>query len=87
MRRRSRGFSTRWRSRTIVLLTGEIGSGKTTLSRAFIDSLDESYHPLLIINPRLSPSQLLRTVALRLGMEDAEPVPARHPRGDQCQAV
>jgi len=54
----------------IVLLTGEIGSGKTTLSRAFIDSLDESYHPLLIINPRLSPSQLLRTVALRLGMDD-----------------
>ncbi len=55
----------------IVLLTGEIGSGKTTLSRAFIDSLDGSFHPLLIINPRLSPSQLLRTVALRLGMEDA----------------
>ena len=54
----------------IVLLTGDIGSGKTTLSRAFIDSLDESYHPLLIINPRLSPSQLLRTVALRLGMDD-----------------
>ena len=55
----------------IVLLTGEIGSGKTTLSRALIDSLDESYRPVLIINPRLSPSQLLRTVALRLGMNDS----------------
>lgn len=55
----------------IVLLTGEIGSGKTTLSRAFIDSLDSSFHPVLIINPRLSPAQLLRTVALRLGMDDA----------------
>ena len=54
----------------IVLLTGEIGSGKTTLSRAFIDALDASYRPLLIINPRLSPSQLLHTVALRLGMDD-----------------
>ncbi len=54
----------------IVLLTGEIGSGKTTLSRALIDSLDDSYHPALVINPRLSPSQLLRTVALRLGMDD-----------------
>lgn len=54
----------------IVLLTGDIGSGKTTLSRALIDSLDESYRPLLIINPRLSPSQLLRTLALRLGMDD-----------------
>ena len=55
----------------IVLLTGEIGSGKTTLSRALIDSLDESYFPVLIINPRLSPSQLLRTIALRLGMDDS----------------
>jgi type II secretory pathway predicted ATPase ExeA len=53
----------------IVLLTGEIGSGKTTLSRALIDSLDERYRPVLIINPRLSPSQLLRTVALRLGLD------------------
>ncbi len=54
-----------------VLLTGEIGSGKTTLSRALIDSLDEGYYPVLVINPRLSPSQLLRTVALRLGMDDS----------------
>ncbi len=55
----------------IVLLTGEIGTGKTTLSRALIDSLDERFRPVLIINPRLTPSQLLRTIALRLGMEDA----------------
>jgi type II secretory pathway predicted ATPase ExeA len=54
----------------IVLLTGEIGSGKTTLSRAFIDGLGGSFHPVLIINPRLSPSQLLHMVALRLGMDD-----------------
>ncbi len=54
----------------IILLTGEIGTGKTLLSRALIDSLDEGYHPVLIINPRLSPSQLVRTVALRLGMDD-----------------
>ncbi len=56
----------------LVLLTGDIGSGKTTLSRAFIDSLDDSYRPVLILNPRLSPSQLLRTVALRLGMDDTQ---------------
>ena len=55
----------------IVLLTGDIGSGKTTISRALIDSLDESSYPMLIINPRLSPAQLLRTVALRLGMNEA----------------
>ncbi len=54
----------------LVLLTGDIGCGKTTLSRALIDSLGESYHPVLIINPRLSPAQLMRTIALRLGMDD-----------------
>jgi type II secretory pathway predicted ATPase ExeA len=54
----------------IVLLTGEIGSGKTTLSRAFIDGLDGRFHPVLIINPRLSPSQLLHMIALRLGVDD-----------------
>ena len=54
----------------MVLLTGEIGSGKTMLSRALIDSLDASYYPVLIINPRLSPSQLLRTLAHRLGMQE-----------------
>jgi len=55
--------------REFVLLTGEIGSGKTTLSRALIDSLDESYRPVLIINPRLSPAQFLRTLARKLGVQ------------------
>ncbi|HTF99617.1 MAG TPA: AAA family ATPase [Nitrospirota bacterium] len=53
----------------IVLLTGEIGSGKTMLSRAFIDGLDTRFYPMLIINPRLTPAQLLHIVALRLGWE------------------
>ena len=53
--------------RELLLLTGEIGSGKTTLSRALIDRLGKEYFPALIINPRLSPNQLLRQVARRLG--------------------
>jgi len=54
----------------IVLLTGDIGCGKTTLSRALIDGLGARYHPALIINPRLTPAQLLQTVALRLGIDE-----------------
>ncbi len=46
--------------RELALLTGEIGSGKTTLSRALIDSMNDKYLPILIINPRLSPTQFLR---------------------------
>jgi type II secretory pathway predicted ATPase ExeA len=56
--------------RELLLLTGEIGSGKTTLSRALIDRLPERFKPCLIINPILSPNQLLRTVARRLGADE-----------------
>jgi len=55
--------------RELTVLTGEIGTGKTLLSRALIDSLDESFIPILLINPRLSPNQFLRTIARRLGVE------------------
>ncbi len=49
----------------IVVLTGDIGCGKTMLTRALIDSLGEKYRIILIINPRLTPAQFLRTVAKR----------------------
>ncbi len=55
--------------RGLTLLTGEIGSGKTLLSRALIDVLADNYLPILIINPRLSPNQFLKIVAQRLGIE------------------
>jgi len=56
--------------RELAVLTGEIGSGKTLLSRALIDSLDDMYSVVLIINPRVSPLQLLRLIAQRLGAEN-----------------
>lgn len=59
--------------RDLILLTGEIGCGKTTLSRALMDTLDEGYRVILFINPRLTPLEFLRGLALRLGV----PEPAR----------
>lgn len=55
--------------RDMILLTGGIGCGKTTLSRALIDELDQSYKIVLLTNPRLSPLEFLRTLALRLGVD------------------
>lgn len=55
--------------RELALLTGEIGAGKTLLSRALIDRLGEDYLPILLVNPRLTPGQLLKGVAQRIGIE------------------
>src|SRR5687768_17874156 len=52
----------------LALLTGDVGSGKTTLSRALIDRLGDSRPVVLLINPRLTPTQLLRSIAVGLGL-------------------
>ena len=57
--------------RDLVLLTGEIGCGKTTLSRALMDALDESFKVVCLINPRLTPLEFLSSIARHLGV--AEP--------------
>ncbi len=46
----------------IIIITGDIGCGKTTLSRKLLDSLDSNYVPYVIINPRGTPSNFLRAV-------------------------
>lgn len=55
----------------LALLVGDIGSGKTMLSRALIDRVGEARPIILLINPRLTPTQLLRAVARGLGLDPA----------------
>jgi len=55
----------------LALLVGDIGSGKTTLSRALIDRVSDARPVILLINPRVTPAQLLRAVARGLGLEPA----------------
>ncbi len=43
-------------------ITGEIGTGKTTLCKALLNSLDKETKTALILNPELSKFQLLRTI-------------------------
>jgi type II secretory pathway predicted ATPase ExeA len=52
--------------REIALLTGEIGCGKTTISRALMDSLGDEYRFCFIVNPRLSAIEFLRSIARSL---------------------
>jgi len=58
----------------LALLTGEVGSGKTLLSRALVDRVGERYEVGMILNPRLTPRQFLRTVASEVGV----PAPRFH---------
>ena len=56
-----------------VEITGEVGTGKTTLCRAFLESLDSNTTAAYIFNPRLSPRQLIRAINDELGIKyDAE---------------
>jgi len=53
----------------LALLTGEVGSGKTLLTRALVDRLGERCEVGMVLNPRLPPRQFLRTAASELGVE------------------
>jgi type II secretory pathway predicted ATPase ExeA len=52
----------------LALLTGEVGSGKTLLTRALVDRLGDRYEVGMILNPRLSPRQFLQAAARELGI-------------------
>jgi len=52
-----------------VLLTGEVGTGKTTLSRCLLDQVPEHTTVAFIINPKLSVIELLATICDELGIE------------------
>ena len=53
----------------LALLTGEVGSGKTLLTRALADRVDDRHEVGMILNPRLPPRQFLSVVAAELGVE------------------
>jgi type II secretory pathway predicted ATPase ExeA len=55
--------------REIAVLTGEIGCGKTTLSRALMDRSGDGYRFCFIVNPRLTGFEFLRTTARLLDVE------------------
>lgn len=52
-----------------IALTGEVGTGKTTVVRTLLEQLrDDQYRTALIFNPCLSGVELLRTVAAEFGL-------------------
>lgn len=53
----------------VVLLTGAIGAGKTTVFRAFLGQLPAGCRLAYVFNPRLSALELLVTVAEEFGLD------------------
>ncbi len=52
-----------------VQLTGEVGTGKTTLCRLLLEQLPDNTRIALVLNPRLSPLELLETIAEELKID------------------
>ena len=62
------------RKEGFIVLTGDIGTGKTTTCRALLEQLDASVFTSLILNPFLSVEELLREVLLDFGVVSREGV-------------
>lgn len=56
-----------------ILLTGEVGTGKTTICRCLLEQIPEQAHVALVLNPKVSEIELLETLCdeLKISYPDA----------------
>lgn len=59
-----------------VKIVGEVGTGKTLLSRKLLAQLDDSYHVITIANSYLTPNELKGLVAQEIGAKTKPDMPA-----------
>jgi len=59
-----------------VVVTGDIGTGKTTLCRALLEQIDRTTFTALVLNPFLSEEDLLKRILLDFGVISREEVKA-----------
>ena len=52
-----------------ILLTGEVGTGKTTINRALLEQMPEGTDIAIILNPALNALELLATACDELGID------------------
>ena len=52
-----------------ILLTGEVGTGKTTLNRSLIEQLPSATDIAIVLNPALSAAELLASVCDELAID------------------
>lgn len=71
-----------------LLVTGEVGTGKTTLAKTLVQRLEGPIRSALILNPTLNGTQLLRFMLRDFGLDavPGEPAPLKN-RGDLLAAI
>lgn len=55
-------------NRGFIMLTGEIGSGKTTLIRHILGDMDDAYSTAMILNPKMNALELLKFINQDFGL-------------------
>ncbi len=51
-----------------VVLTGEVGTGKTTVCRCLLQQVPDHVDVAVVVNPRQSPDEILQTICSELGV-------------------
>ena len=65
-----------------VVITGDIGTGKTTLCRALLEQIDRTTFSALVLNPFLSEEDLLKRILQDFGVISRDEV-----KGDRLARV
>ena len=55
-----------------ILLTGDVGTGKTTICRCLLDQMQENCDTAFILNPKMTAEELLATICDELGISYPE---------------
>jgi type II secretory pathway predicted ATPase ExeA len=54
-----------------IVITGDIGTGKTTIANSLLDSLEEDIFAAQIVTPKLSPDEIVKMVASKFELDVA----------------
>ena len=63
---------------SFILLTGEVGTGKTTVCRCLLDQVPKDVHIALVLNPHLNECELLQTICDELGIDYPNHASTKH---------
>lgn len=64
-----------------ILLSGEVGTGKTTVSRCLLEQIPEDTDLALVLNPKVTAVELLETICDELYCQEHAQAPVHHVAG------